>query len=108
MKTCAVAVQPRFELPISLKGHRFPPDVIAYAVWLYYRFPLSLRMVEEMLAARGIELMYETVQYWAAKFGLAIVRPIRSTAPARSDKWHLDEMIESMGGEKHWLWRVVD
>jgi putative transposase len=73
------------------KGYRFPPDIISYAVWLYYRFPLSLRMVEEMLAARGIELTYETVRCWATKFGLAIARRIRSTAPGRGDKWHLDE-----------------
>ncbi|AEA66036.1 IS6 family transposase [Burkholderia gladioli] len=108
MKTCAVAVQPQFESPISFKGHRFPPDVIAYAVWLYYRFPLSLRMVEEMLAARGIELTHETVRCWATKFGSAIARRIRSTAPAWGDKWHLDEMVVSIGGEKHWLWRAVD
>jgi putative transposase len=78
------------EAPISFKGYRFPPDIISYVVWLYYRFPLSLRMVEEMLAARGIELTYETVRCWATKFGLAIARRIRSTAPGRGDKWHLD------------------
>jgi len=65
---------------ISYSGYRFPPDVISYAVWLYYRFPLSLRMAEELLAARGIELTYETVRRWAVKFGLGIARRIRSTA----------------------------
>ena len=74
---------------ISYSGYRFPPDVISYAVWLYYRFPLSLRMVEELLAARGIELTYETVRRWSVKFGLGIARRIRSTALARGDKWHL-------------------
>jgi putative transposase len=75
---------------ISYSGYRFAPDVISYAVWLYYRFPLSLRMVEELLAARGIELTYETVRRWSVTFGLDIARRIRSTALARGDKWHLD------------------
>jgi hypothetical protein len=77
--------------PLSYSGYRFPPDVISYAVWLYYRFPLSLRMVEELLAARGIELTYETVRRWAVKFGLGIARRIRSAALARGDKWHLEK-----------------
>jgi len=93
---------------ISYAGYRFPPDVISYAVWLYYRFPLSLRMVEELLAARGIELTYETVRRWAMKFGLDIARRIRSTALARGDKWHLDEVVVTINGKKHWLWRAVD
>ena len=78
---------------ISYAGCRFPPDVISYAVWLYYRFPLSPRMAEELLAARGIELTYETVRRWSVKFGLGIARRIRSTALARGDKWHLDEGV---------------
>ena len=77
--------------PISYAGYRFPPVVICYAVWLYFRFPLSLRMVEEMLAARSIEVTYETVRRWALKFGAAFARRIRSNAPACGDKWHLDE-----------------
>jgi putative transposase len=93
---------------ISYGGYRFPPDVISYAVWLYYRFPLSLRMVEELLAARGIELTYETVRRWSAKFGLGIAWRIRSTALARGDKWHLDEVVVTIYGKKHWLWRAVD
>jgi putative transposase len=70
-------------------------------VGLYYRFPLSLRMVEELLAARGIQLTYGTVRRWSVKFGLGIARRIRSTVLARADKWQLD-------GRKHWLWRAVD
>jgi putative transposase len=93
---------------ISCSGYRFPPDVISYAVWLYYRFPLSLRMVEELLAARGIELTYETVRRWSVKFGLGIARRIRSTALVRGDKWHLDEVAVTINGKKHWLWRAVD
>jgi putative transposase len=93
---------------ISYAGYRFPPDVISYAVWLYYRFPLSLRMVEELLAARGIELTYETVRRWSVRFGLDIARRIRSTALGRGDKWHLDEVVVAINGKKHWLWRAVD
>jgi putative transposase len=93
---------------ISYSGYRFPPVVISYAVWLYYRFPLSLRMVEELLAARGIDLTYETVRRWSESFGLGIARRIRSAALARGDKWHLDEMVVTINGEKHWLWRAVD
>jgi putative transposase len=76
--------------------------VISYAVWSFYRFPLSLRMVEELLAARGIELTYETVRRWSVKFGLGIARRIRSTALAWGDKWHLDEVV-TLNGKKHWL-----
>src|SRR5260370_20696550 len=93
---------------ISCSGYRFPRDVISYAVWLYYRFALSLCMVEELLAARGIELTYETVRRWAMKLGLDIARRIRSTALARGDKWHLDEVVVTINGKKHWLWRAVD
>ncbi|QPQ88901.1 IS6 family transposase (plasmid) [Burkholderia gladioli] len=108
MKKSTDAVQPCVDSPISLKGYRFPPDVISYAVWLYYRFPLSLRTVEEMLAARGIELTYETLRCWATKFGLAIVRRIRSTASSRGGKWHLEEVAVIIRGVKHWLWRAID
>ena len=75
------------------RRHRFPPEVISYAVWLYFRFPLSLRMVEEMLAARGICVTYETVRQWGKKFGKAFARQIRRRAPSRGDKWHLDEVV---------------
>ena len=71
-------------------GHRFPPELISYTVWLYFRFPLSLRMVEEMLAARGIDVSHETVRQWARKFGQAFANQIRRRLPASGDKWHLD------------------
>src|SRR5262245_32579440 len=64
-------------------------------------------MVEEMLAARGIELTYETVRSWATKFGRAIAKRSRSAAPGRGDKWHLDEVVVTINGKKHWLWRAV-
>lgn len=94
--------------PISYAGYRFPPELISYAVWLYYRFPLSLRMVAEMLGARGIEVTYETVRRWAVKFGLEAARRIRATALAPGDKWHLDGVVITMSGRHYWLWRVVD
>lgn len=70
--------------------HRFPLEVISYAVWLYFRFPLSLRMVEEMLATRGILVSHETVRQWALKFGQSFAHQIRRRLPASGDKWHLD------------------
>ena len=90
------------------RRHRFPPEVISYAVWLYFRFPLSLRMVEEMLAARGICVTYETIDKWGKKFGKAFSDQIRQRAPARGDKWHMDEVVISIAGEPHRLWRAVD
>jgi putative transposase len=90
------------------RGYRFPAEVISYAVWLYFRFPLSLRMVEEMLAARGIYVTYETVRRWGKKFGEAFSDQLRQRAPARGDKWHMDEIVVSITGEQHWLWRAVD
>jgi putative transposase len=90
------------------RRHRFPPEVISYAVWLYFRFPLSLRMVEEMLAARGICVTYETVRQWGKKFGKAFSDQIRQRAPARGDKWHMDEVVVTIAGEPYWLWRAVD
>ena len=83
------------------RRHRFPPEVISYGVWLYFRFPLSLRMVEEMLAARGICVTHETVRQWGKKFGKAFSDRIRQRAPARGDKWHMDEVVVSIGGEQH-------
>ena len=90
------------------RRHRFPPEVISYAVWLYFRFPLSLRMVEEMLAARGTCVTYETVRQWGKKFGKIFADQIRQRAPARGDQWHMDEVVVSIAGEQHWLWRAVD
>src|ERR1700761_1825614 len=89
-------------------GHRYPAEIISYAVWLYFRFPLSLRMVEEMLAARGISVTYKTIRQWGLKFSREFANRIRRRAPRRGDKWHLNEVAISMVGKKHWLWRVVD
>ena len=92
----------------SYAGYRFPAKVISYAVWLYFRFPLSLRMIEEMLAARGIIVSHESVQQWALKFGQAFANQIRRRLPSAGDKWHLDEVALKIAGKKHWLWRAVD
>ena len=90
------------------RGHRFPDEVISYTVWLYFRFPLSLRMVEELLAARGIVVSHETIRQWSKKFGREFSNRIGRRAPARGDKWHLDEVVITINGEKRWLWRAVD
>src|SRR5688572_10398298 len=92
----------------SYAGHRFPPEVIGHAVWLYFRFPLGLRMVEELLAARGIIVSHETIRQWGLKFGQAFANQIRRRLPAPGDKWHLDEVAISIAGQKLWLWRSVD
>jgi putative transposase len=92
----------------SYAGYRLPPEVISHAVWLSFRFPLSLRMVEEMLAVRGILVSYETVRQWARKFGQAFASRIRRRLPCAGDKWHLDEVVITIAGTKHWLWRAVD
>ncbi len=94
--------------PSRYARHRFPAEVISHAVWLYFRFPLSLRMVEEMLAARGIEVSHETVRQWALKFGQSFANQIRHRLPAPGDKWHLDEVVINISGKRHWLWRAVD
>src|ERR1044071_5860817 len=90
----------------SYSGYRFPAAVISHAVWLYFRFPLSLRMVEEMLAARGVIVSHETVRQWAMKFGQAIANQIRRRLPRPGDKWHLDEVVLKIAGKKHWVWRA--
>src|SRR5215212_5537365 len=89
-------------------GYRFPGEVISHAVWLHFRFPLSLRMVEDMLAARGIVVSHETVRQWAHKFSQDFANQIRRRLPGPGDKWHLDEVCLMIGGTKHWLWRAVD
>jgi transposase-like protein len=92
--------------PVSFKRHRFPPDVIRQAVWLYFRFTLSFRDVEEMLAQRGIDASYEMVRCCALKFGQLFEQNLRRRRSAPTDRWHLDEMVVKIGGKKMWLWRV--
>jgi putative transposase len=99
----------RFARDPVYRRHRFPAEVIAHSVWLYFRFPLSLRMVEDMLAARGVIVSHQTVRLWAEKFGRYFANDIRKRSAGRlGDKWHLDEVVIIIGGKKHWLWRAVD
>jgi putative transposase len=92
----------------AFSGHRFPPEIIAYAVWAYHRFPMSLRDVEDLLAAHGVVVSYETIRAWVAKFGLQYAKAIRRDRPKVTDKWHLDEVVLPINGKKYWLWRAVD
>lgn len=91
---------------VSYKRHRFPPTIIAHTAWLYFRFLLSLRLVEEMLLERGIAVSYETVRRWAMKFGRGYARRLKRKRPSRRDIWHVDEVVVTIGGQKHWLWRA--
>ena len=91
-----------------LKGFRFPRSVIGYAVWAYHRFALSLRDVEDLLAARGVTVSYETIRDWVARFGVQFAAKIRRDRPSAVDKWHLDEVVVPIKGRKHWLWRAID
>src|ERR671917_810846 len=94
--------------PISYARHQFPPEVIRQAVWLYLRFTLSYRDVEDLPAERGLEVSYETVRRWVRKFGPAIARRLRQRRPKPSPRWHLDGMAVRIAGEQMYLWRAVD
>lgn len=89
----------------SYKGYRFPAEVISHAVWLYHRFPLSFREVEELLFARGLQVSYETVRAWCATFGPAYAKELRRRQPRPGDKWHLDEVFIKVNGKMQYLWR---
>ena len=90
------------------KRHRFSPAIIAHAVWLYLRFSLSLRAVEELLLERGVEVSHETLRRWVAKFGPLIARGLRRRQARPGRVWHLDEVRVSVRGRRLWLWRAVD
>ncbi|MBA8840603.1 transposase-like protein [Ochrobactrum sp. RH2CCR150] len=89
--------------PICYKRHRFPPRIIAHVVWLYFRFPLSLRVVEEMLLERGIVVSYETIHRWGLKFGPDYARRLQRKRPGSNDIRHLDGVVVSIAGKKYWL-----
>ncbi|MEU6523652.1 IS6 family transposase [Streptomyces sp. NPDC046924] len=94
--------------PPSDQGHRYPVAVIAHAVWLYFRFPLSFREVEELMPGRGVLVSYETIRRWCAKFGQVYAHALRRRRPRPGDKWHLDEVFVKINGELTYLWRAVD
>ena len=90
------------------KNDRFPAEIISHAVWLYCRFCLSYRDVEELLFARGVTVTYETIRKWCRKFGPSYANQLRRCRPRPGDKWHLDEVFLTINGERYYLWRAVD
>jgi putative transposase len=94
--------------PISCSRHRFPPVIIQQAVWLYFRFSLSYRDVEDLLAERGIDVSCETVRRWAAQFGRLYSRRLHKLRPKPSSTLHIDEVFLKIGGKQMYLWRAVD
>ena len=93
---------------ISYRGYRFPPEIIQQAIWLYLRFTLSLRDVEDLLAERGIMVSYETVRRWVNHFGPMIAADLRKRRPKPHTTWHLDEVYLKIAGRMVYLWRAVD
>ncbi len=92
----------------SYHGYRFPSEIISHAVWLYYRFCLSFRDVEDLLAARGITVSYETIRQWSRKFGAEYARKLKRREGRLGDTWHLDELFVTIQGKRQYLWRAVD
>jgi putative transposase len=90
------------------KNHRFPVEIISHGVWLYFRFCLSYRDVEELLFVRGIIVSYEAIRKWCRKFGQQYANQLRRQRPRPGDKWHMDEVFLAIQGQRHYLWRAVD
>jgi putative transposase len=93
---------------VSYKRHRFPAEIISHCVWLYHRFGLSLRDVQELVAERGVAVSHETVHQWCRTFGPAYAQALCRRRPRPGDKWHIDEVQLKMNGRRYWLWRAVD
>src|SRR4051812_34765247 len=93
---------------LSYSGYRFPRDIIQRAVWMYLRFTLSFRDVEDLLAERGIAVTYESIRRWALAFGPAIARRLRARRPKPHGRWHLDEVFVRIGGRQMYLWCAID
>ena len=94
--------------PISYARHQFPPEIIRHAVWLYLRFTLSYRDVEELLAERGLDVTYETIRRWVLNLDRHMLAACAGCGPRPADTWHLDEMVIRVQGRRMYLWRVVD
>jgi len=92
----------------SYHGYRFPSEIISHAVWLYYRFCLSFRDVEDLLAERGVIVSYETIRQWSRKFGVEYARKLKRREGRLGDTWHLDELFVTIQGQRQYLWRAVD
>jgi putative transposase len=92
----------------TYKRHRFPPEIISHSVWLYFRFNLSHRDVEDLLAERGIIVSYESVRYWCMKFGAQFARSLKRRHQGFGDTFFMDEVFVKIGGVRHYLWRAVD
>ena len=92
----------------SYQRHRFPSEIISHATWLYHRFCLSFREVEELLAERGITVTYESIRQWCQKFGPDYARKLKRRQGRLGDTWHLDEVFITIQGKQHYLWRAVD
>lgn len=90
------------------RGLRFPPEIISECVWHYFRFCVSFRDVEELMAARGVVVSHETIRRWCEKFGKAYAYGLRRQRARTGDKWHLDEVFLRINGATHYLWRAVD
>ena len=95
------------EMP-SYRGFRYPVEIISQGVWLYHRFPLSLREVQEMMLERGIVVSHETIRQWCVKFGQTYANGLRRRRPRPGDTWHLDEVFLTINGQRQYLWRAVD
>jgi len=104
----ASAVVVSLPMTISFARHQFPPEIIRHAVWLYLRFTLSFRDVEDLLAERGLDVSYETVRRWVLKFGPLFARELSHRRPRPTPRWHLDEMAVIIAGKQFWLWRAID
>jgi putative transposase len=94
--------------PERYKNHRFPGEIISHGVWLYYRFPLSYRDVQELLCERGIDVTHEAIRQWCLKFGQDYANQLKRRRAQPGDKWHLDEVFLTINGKRHYLWRAVD
>ena len=94
--------------PASYRGYRFPCEIISHAVWLYHRFGLSFRDVEDLLAERGVTVTYEAIRQWCRTFGLDYARRLRRRRGRMGDTWHLDELFAKLHGRQQYLWRAVD
>jgi putative transposase len=92
----------------SYQRHRFPSEIISHAVWLYHRFCLSFREVEELLAERGITITYESIRQWCQKFGPDYARKLKKRQGRLGDTWHIDEVFVTIQGQRQYLWRAVD